>query len=153
MKNKLIHLISNLVLVLITVATIVYHNVAVVVNKGIIYHTPFVWSSINWIDVLFIFLFLLLFVSPNILYICGSWFENLSKPMKITHSMFMVLGTSELFFVFYNNMQVMGLVSSWDLSENEMFCMCIIPLMFICLYSLSVLIVRIIRWIIQLSKK
>jgi len=153
MNNKQTAIISNLVLILIIVAIFVYRDVSVIVDKeGTIWHHPFVWSPINWMDVLSCFLFLLLFVLPSILYVCGSWFENLSKPMKIVHSVFMLLGAGELCFLFYNNMQYMGLLPQCNLSEDVAISICVIPLLVICLYSLGVIITRIVKWVIRLYK-
>lgn len=150
MNNKQTAIISNLVLILIIVATFVYRDVSVIVDKeGTIWHHPFVWSSTNWMDVLFYFLFLLLFVLPTILYVCGSWFENLSKPMQVAHSVFMLLGAGELCFLFYNNMQYMGILPHLNLSEDAYFCICVIPLLLICLYSLGVIVTRIVKWVIN----
>lgn len=156
MNNKLINIISSSVLILITVATFVYQDVSVVIDivdkEEIILHQPFVWSSINWLKVLFYFCFLLLFVSPTILYVCGNWFNNLSKPMQIVHSVFMLLGAGELGFVFYNSMQYMGIFPHLNLGENAYFCILAIPLLLICLYSLVVIITRVLKWGIKSYK-
>lgn len=147
MNNKQTAIISNLVLILIIVATFVYSDVD---NEGTIWHHPFVWSSINWMDVLLYFLFLLLFIFPTILYVCGSWFENLSKPMQIVHSVFMLLGAGELCFLFYDNMQqYMGILPRLNLSEDAAFCIYVIPLLLICLYSFGVIVTRIVKWVIN----
>lgn len=152
MKNKLIQLIGNLVLVLITVATFVYRDVAVVVNKGIIYHNPFVWSSINWLDVLFYFCFLLLFVSPAILYVCGNWFNTLSKPMRFIHSLCMLVGSCEIYFLFYREMSYIGMLKyPLTLNETTEAMLIMIPWLSICLYSLAVIITRIVKWRISLA--
>ena len=157
MNNKLITIISGSVLILITVATFVYQDVSVIVDivdkEEIILHQPFVWSSINWLKVFFYFCFLLLFVSPTILYVCGNWFNTLSKPMQFIHSLFMLVGVCEIYFLFYKEMSYIGMLKyPLTLNETTEAMLIMIPLILICLYSLVVIVTRIVKWGIKSYK-